>query len=76
MPADDRVKCVGCGRGVVPQLMIDDGNMLYQPRVLHLCPFCGAVINESGGRVNRLVLASLIFVGLFCLAGFVWVVTR
>ena len=76
MPADDRVTCAGCGRGVMPQLMIDYGGApLYEPRVLHLCPFCGALLHESGGRVNRVVLAYLIFVGMFCLAGFLWVVT-
>jgi hypothetical protein len=61
---------------VVPQLMIDDGDALYQPRVLHLCPFCGVVLHESGGRVNRVMLAYLIFIGVFLLAAIVWAVTR
>ncbi len=70
MPADDRVKCGGCGREVVPQLVVEDRSMLYHRRLMHLCPFCGAILHESGGRLNRLMLAFLIFIGLLSLVMF------
>lgn len=66
MPASDRVKCGGCGREVVPQLMTDDWNKLHRPRVTHLCPFCGAAIHESGGELDRGMLA--LIVGFSCLS--------
>lgn len=66
MPASDRIECRGCGRAVVPQLMADDRNKLHRPRVTHLCPFCGAVIHESGGGRDRGMLA--LIVGFSCLS--------
>lgn len=66
MPANDRVQCGSCGRAVVPQLMADDRNKLHRPRVTHLCPFCGAVIHESGGELDRGML--VLIVGFSCLS--------
>lgn len=77
MPANDRVKCAGCGREVVPQLMVEDRNRLYRPRLMHLCPFCGAILHESGGRLNRGMVAFLIiFIGLSFIGMFLLMLTR
>jgi hypothetical protein len=46
--------------------MVDDRNKLYRQRVTHLCPFCGAVIHESGGELDRRMLAFI--VGFSCLS--------
>jgi hypothetical protein len=65
MSSIDRVKCMGCGREVVPQLMVEDRDRLYKPRITHLCPFCGAILHESGGKIDRGMLAFLVgFIGL------------
>jgi ribosomal protein S27E len=71
MAASDRVKCVGCGREVVPQLMVDDRDRFYRPRIMHLCPFCGAILHESGGELDRGMLALVVGVCLFGLISFV-----
>jgi hypothetical protein len=76
MTAIDRVECRGCGRAVVPQLMVDGRNKLYRPVVTHLCPFCGAVLHVSGGRLDRGVLALVVGVCLFCLICFVLLLAR
>jgi hypothetical protein len=75
MAANDRVECRGCGRAVVPQLVVDDRDKLHRPVVTHLCPFCGAVLHVSGGELERGMLALLVGVCLFCLLGFVLLVS-
>jgi ribosomal protein S27E len=65
MATEDRIQCPSCCRAVVPQLWVDTRNKLSHPRVMHLCPLCGAVLRESGGRMNRRMLAFVI--GSFCL---------
>lgn len=76
MPANDRVKCVGCGREMVPQLMVDHRDRFYRPRLMHLCPFCGAILHESGGGVDKGMLALVIGVCLFSLFFFVLVIAQ
>jgi hypothetical protein len=71
MRTEDQIPCQSCGRAVVPQLVVDDLNKLYRPRVRHLCPFCGAALHESGGELDRGMLALVVGVCLFCLISFV-----
>lgn len=65
MVTEDRIQCPNCGRAVVPQLWVDSRNRLERPRVRHLCPFCGDLLRESGGGMDRGMLALII--GSFCL---------
>lgn len=60
MRTEDRIRCQGCGRAVVPQLMVDDRNKFYRPVVTHLCPFCGAVLHVSGGELERGMVALVV----------------
>jgi hypothetical protein len=77
MSSNDRVKCGGCGREVVPQLMVEDRDRLYKPRITHLCPFCGAILHESGGKLDRGMMAFLIlFVGLSFIGMFLLVLMK
>ena len=65
MAIEDRIECQSCGRAVVPHLWIDDRDQLIHPRVIHLCPFCGTVLRQTGGQPNRRELAFILgFVGL------------
>lgn len=75
MPASDRVECRGCGRAVVPQLVADDRNKFRRPVVTHHCPFCGAALHVSGGELDRGMVALVVGVCLFCLLGFVLLVS-
>ena len=67
MSAHDLIECRNCGRSVVPQLWADPRNGLEHPRFLHLCPFCGVVLRESGGGVDRGLLAIILGVVGLCL---------
>lgn len=33
--------------------MIDHRNCFYRPRRMHLCPFCGAILHEVGGGIDK-----------------------
>lgn len=65
MAIEERIKCPSCQRSVVPQLWVDNQEQLRQPRVFHLCPFCGTVLHESGGRPDYSWLVLGLGLGLF-----------
>jgi hypothetical protein len=65
MAMESRTECPSCQSAVVPQLWVDARNRLEHPRVVHLCPLCGATVRESGGGMNRGMLALII--GSICL---------
>lgn len=70
--ADDRIACAGCGRRIVPRLWHYGGGRLTYVRTQHMCPFCGAVLYETGGGLRRgclvgLAVFALLFVTLFAL---------
>lgn len=66
MVMESRTECPSCQRSVVPQLWVDARNRLEHPRVVHLCPLCGATVRESGGEINKGVLALIL--GSICLS--------
>lgn len=63
---ENQTECPSCRRAVVPQLWVDARNRLEHPRVVHLCPLCGATVLESGGGVNKGMLALIL--GSICLS--------
>jgi ribosomal protein S27E len=70
--AESRVACSGCGRSIVPRLWHYGGGRLTYVKRQHLCPFCGAVLYESGGGLRlgckaALIVFSVLFVALFAL---------
>ena len=67
MATEDRIECQSCRRAVVPQLWVDDRNRMEHPTVVHLCPFCGVVLRESGGRRDRRMLAFFLGFSFLCL---------
>lgn len=71
MPVEDSIQCVNCGRAVVPQILVDTRNKMHHPIVMHLCPFCGVVLRESGGQIDRGILAILI--GSICLSAIIFI---
>lgn len=74
MANEDRIECQGCGRAVVPKLWVDDRDQLIHPRVTHLCPFCGNVLRETGGRPNlRILFFALVVLVLGFLFAFLMV---
>jgi hypothetical protein len=49
----------------VLHLWVDDRDQLIHPRVIHLCPFCGSVLRETGCKPDRRMLAFILgFAGL------------
>lgn len=75
MPSDSSIQCPNCGRRVVPRLWHYGGSALSYVRRQHLCPFCGAVMYESGGGFRwgcllPLILIPLITGSLFILITF------
>lgn len=76
MTVEDRIECPRCGRAVVPHLHFYDGSAVTFSRVQHICPFCGAVLFESGGGVRwGMVIPLLVTIGAGCLI-FVYAVMR
>jgi ribosomal protein S27E len=67
MATADRIQCPNCQRAVVPQLWVDDRNRLEYPKVIHLCPFCGIALKESGGGIDRRMLAFIIGIISLCI---------
>jgi hypothetical protein len=61
----------------VPRLLVDDRDQLVHTRLVHLCPFCGAVLRQSGGQPKwgimvfalALLLLGSLFVYLMALRG-------
>ena len=47
--ADERIQCPRCGRQVIPRLW-HVRKRLSHMMTQHLCPFCGAVMYETGGE--------------------------
>lgn len=47
--ADERIQCSKCGRKVVPRLWHVRKRLSHMV-TQHLCPFCGAVMYETGGE--------------------------
>lgn len=45
---EEQIRCPQCGRHITPHLS-HVSKTLSHPLIRHICPFCGAVINESGG---------------------------
>lgn len=68
MAAENHVQCPNCHQSIVPQLWVDARNSLEHPRVVHLCPFCGVTLRETGGGLDRRMLAFII--GTICLCIF------
>jgi ribosomal protein S27E len=63
---DERIACTGCGRRIVPRLWHYGGGRLTHMRTQHMCPFCGAVLYETGGGLRRGCLVGLaVFALLF-----------
>lgn len=71
---NDRIQCHNCNHAVVPQLWVDARNGLEHPRVKHLCPFCGITLKETGGGMNRQMLAFIIGTILLCVLMFVFLI--
>jgi hypothetical protein len=67
MARDDLITCSGCGRQVVPRLWHYGGGTFAYMRTQHLCPFCGAVMYETGGGVKWGCLAPVLLL-IFVLA--------
>lgn len=72
MNGADRITCNGCGREVVPRLWHYGGGRLTYMKTQHLCPFCGVVMYETGGGMQRgcreaLLIFALLFIALFVL---------
>jgi ribosomal protein S27E len=76
MPIQDRIECQNCGRAVVPQLWVDTRNRLEHPRFVRLCPFCGIVMSESGGGMDRGKLAFILGVSGLCFFFFLLMAIR
>jgi ribosomal protein S27E len=73
MAIEAQVECPNCRRSIVPQLWIDDTDGFTQPRVFHLCPFCGVVVHETGGRTRwDMVIMLIVFGGLPLLFMLLW----
>lgn len=64
MAHGEGVRCPGCGRSVVPRLWHYGGGALTYVKRQHLCPFCGAVMYESGGGFRWGCLLPLILIPL------------
>lgn len=73
MVTEDRIQCPNCRHAVVPQLWVDTRNGLEHPRVIHLCPFCGITLKETGGGMNRQMLALIIGSIFLCVLIFVFI---
>lgn len=72
--AEDHIDCPRCGRAIVPRLNFYDGSPIAFSRVQHICPFCGAVLFESGGGVRWHTLIPLLIMFGVCGLIFLYVV--
>jgi len=50
---DERIGCPKCARQVLPRLWHHAGGRVTYMKTQHLCPFCGVVMYETGGRLRR-----------------------
>jgi ribosomal protein S27E len=74
MAMEDRLKCHGCGRAVVPQLWVDTRDQMSHPKVRHLCPLCGATLRVSGGGFDRWMVTIVIGTVILLVIFFIFVV--
>jgi hypothetical protein len=56
----------------VPQLWVDTRNRMEHPRVVHLCPLCGATVRQSGGGLNWGTMGILI--GSICVSALILII--
>ena len=66
--ANERIACTSCGRRIIPRLWHYGGGRLTYVKTQHMCPFCGAVLYETGGGVRRGCLLALAVFGLLFVA--------
>ncbi len=67
---DDRIACVKCQRKIVPRLWHRPGSMIRGRTTEHLCPYCGTLQYETGGRLNLFgKLLGLVFILLAAQTG-------
>jgi hypothetical protein len=65
--AEERIECPSCRKQVVPRLWHVRKRLSYL-LTQHLCPFCGAVMYETGGAPRwGCIIAILIALLLLCL---------
>lgn len=76
MAAEDHIECPRCGRAIVPRLNFYDGTPVIFNRVQHICPFCGAVLFESGGGIRWNVLIPLLIMIGACSLIFLYAVNH
>jgi hypothetical protein len=67
MAIEEGVECPACRRSVVPRLLFrNERNLVVYRKAEHVCPYCGAVMYESGGGVNWKAVALLLIVFAAC----------
>lgn len=67
MAIEEGVRCPNCGRDVVPRLLLKgERNPIAYRKAEHICPYCGAVMYESGGGVNWWAVTILAVVFAAC----------
>ncbi|WP_139309808.1 hypothetical protein [Teredinibacter haidensis] len=49
---DERIDCNSCGKKCTPRLWHLKGGFFRRKRIQHLCPYCGAVMYQSGGGIG------------------------
>lgn len=53
MAIEEGVECPGCRRAVVPRLLfVNERNVVAYRKTQHICPYCGAIMYQTGGGVN------------------------
>jgi ribosomal protein S27E len=70
MAIEGGVRCPECSRAVVPRLLFKgERNPIAYRKAEHICPYCGAIMYETGGGMNWwAVLILLIVFGACVLA--------
>lgn len=67
MAIEEGLRCPECSRSVVPRLLFKGGrNPIAFRKAEHLCPYCGAVMYETGGGVNWWAVLVLLIVFAAC----------
>lgn len=75
MAKDEGILCPKCGRQVTPKLWHVRKKLSHMV-TQHLCPFCGAVMYESGGEPRwGCIIAILIAILLFTLPAIITFIT-
>jgi hypothetical protein len=78
MPIEEGVECPACKRAVTPRLWFtNERNPVAYRKAQHICLFCGVIMYETGGGVNRkAVILLLIVFGACALALLVTAISR